>query len=320
MNCTTILHNVHSNAGMLTYSMDGKRQHKQESQKIDTPIFRKTFNEQGHHYHYNPLSPNKPRSVMSCIDHINVFGCFNCHQDVCNALLVPDNEQAMTALMQPHTLWPIGFICSFVSLLIHTHANGHDESSVQVAIRAKDQKWNIDIFPHTRKLIILELASSDYTITVANFDDTTIQHINGHFPRVISGGYGIIGLNISNAQQRHTIQKILASSRIENHEEWTFICRPYLRQSNHNVACGPIVILAFHREYFGESLLEEVMGNLYQEDLRPRLVEWYIQRFRREDQYDRIRPPKRMRLDATPWREDREARQQGELNVNVVDF
>ncbi len=246
---------------------------------------------------------------MSCIDHINVFGCFNCPEhDVCNKLLVPDDEQAMTSLKQQHNSWPIGFIGSFVSLLIHTHTNGH-KSHVQVAIRSGHEiEWNVELLPSTTKLIILELASGQYTMTVANFDDNSIRHVDGRFDVERRGQRDIIEACVRNPQRLHTINQILASPRIHNSAEWTFICHPYLREIN-NAACGPILILAFYHEYFGEPLFG-VGVVVYDEDLRRRLVEIHVQHFGQQDQSDNISPPESYRsnlntmderLDATPW-------------------
>ncbi len=162
-------------------------------------------------------------------------------------------------------------------------------------------------------------------MTVANFDDNSIRHVDGRFDVERRGQRDIIEACVRNPQRLHTINQILASPRIHNSAEWTFICHPYLREIN-NAACGPILILAFYHEYFGEPLFG-VGVVVYDEDLRRRLVEIHVQHFGQQDQSDNISPPESYRsnlntmderLDATPWwvaHYAREARQEHEHNA-----
>ena len=113
-----------------------------------------------------------------------------------------------------------------------------------------------------QKVIIIDLSTHHYKLVVLKIAEKEIVNVNG---------LSSMPFNSSMVESLFTEQNEPALGKYVDYEKNV---KPFLVQ-NDTVSCGPIAALAFHFEYAGRTLFEEVVGTEFETSLRGALVEAY---------------------------------------------
>lgn len=226
----------------------------------------------GPHTHKGQVHPD------NATGHLNKHPRFECSCYTCTSGLVTDDPKAIAALKHEDNWWSTTFVQAFATMISHHERRCQTREGVKLVYRfgGSQETWSItgDSLDGVTKVIVLELANSHYTMTT--FEKTAegarVGHLDGFQKEFREGN------SVANTWRQATIEDFLHIS------QWGPLCEgvvtgSYLQQTDGS-SCGPILVLALYDQMMGERFPGLDLRRGYTSELRPLLVDWYVDRFR----------------------------------------
>ena len=216
----------------------------------------------------------------SATQHLLTFPTLVCENHNCkDNQLVYHDRKTERKLKYERNWWSDTFLASYVTLLIHSTGEHAHQPHISVIFRWHEtHAWNFVVTEDTRKVIIIQLVASHFTITSVDVVNKSATIFNG----LKQGRNRYEGESEDKADNTRydTIKELVeqCGGKIGTWEDYknSVAAGSYLEQGD-NCSCGPIAIMAFYFEYTGKHLFP--MQDGYCNEYRILLVERYYRMF-----------------------------------------